>query len=58
VARFNHAITSIQWDEIAFSDGRKSRLVALPEPAGGERLEKLNDLVNAENEFEEFFRQL
>jgi len=37
VARFNHAISSIQWDEIAFSDGRKARVVALQEPAGDER---------------------
>ena len=58
VARFNHAITAIQWDEIAFSDGGKARVVKLPEPAGDERLEKLSALVNAENEFEEFFRRL
>jgi proteasome accessory factor A len=58
VARFNHAITAIQWDEIAFSDGRKMRTVSLPEPAGDERLEKLNALVNAENEFDEFFNAL
>jgi len=58
VARFNHAITAIQWDEIAFSDGRKARVVALPEPAGDERLEQLNILVNAENEFDEFFSEL
>ncbi|MFL6588942.1 MAG: proteasome accessory factor PafA2 family protein [Chthoniobacterales bacterium] len=58
VARFNHAISSIQWDEIRFSDGKKSRLVKLPEPAEGERLEKLNALVNGENDFEEFFAQL
>ena len=58
VARFNHAITSIQWDEIAFSNGRKSHVVALPEPAGDERLEELNELVNGENEFDDFFRQI
>jgi proteasome accessory factor A len=58
VARFNHAISAIQWDEIAFSNGRKRRVVALPEPGGDERLDGLNELVNAENEFEEFFKAL
>src|SRR5438067_9670384 len=58
VARFNHAISSIQWDEIAFSDGRKSHVVTLPEPSGDERLERLNALVNAETEFEDFFNEL
>jgi proteasome accessory factor PafA2 len=57
VARFNHAISSIQWDEIAFSNGRKSRVVKLPEPAGND-LGRLDELVNAETEFEEFFAQL
>ena len=57
VARFNHAITSIQWDEIAFSEGRQSRVVKLPEPVG-EDLERFNALVNAENEFDEFFSAL
>jgi proteasome accessory factor A len=58
VARFNHAISSIQWDEIAFSDGKRSRVVKLLEPAGDSHLEKLNALVNAETEFEDFFRAL
>src|SRR5437899_1270351 len=56
VARFNHAISSIQWDEIAFSDGRKPRVVSLPEPVDDQRLDELNKLVNAENEFADFFR--
>ncbi len=58
VARFNDAITSIQWDEITFSNGERSHLVTLPEPAGDARLESLNDLVKAEIEFADFFRQL
>ena len=58
VARFNHAITSIQWDEIAFAKGRRSHLVRLPEPAGDPRLEALNELVRDEPEFDEFFRAL
>ncbi len=58
VARFNDAITSIQWDEIAFAHGGRSHLVALPEPADGARLETLNALVREETGFEEFFRAL
>jgi Pup amidohydrolase len=58
VARFNDAITSIQWDEIVFASGTRSHLVTLPEPADGPRLEKLNGLVREEIEFEEFFRAL
>jgi proteasome accessory factor A len=58
VARFNDAITSIQWDEITFADGARSHLVALPEPAGGGRLEALNELARNEMEFAEFFRAL
>jgi hypothetical protein len=30
----------------------------LPEPGGDERLDRLNELVNADNEFEEFFKAL
>lgn len=58
VAKFNDAITSIQWDEIAFANGARSCLVALPEPANDARLEKLKRLVKDETEFEEFFRVL
>ena len=36
VARFNDAITSIQWDEIAFTNGASSHLVTLAR-AGGRR---------------------
>ena len=58
VARFNDAITSIQWDEIAFANGMRSHLVSLPEPASDARLEALNGLVREETEFPEFFRAL
>ena len=58
VARFNDAITSIQWDEIAFANGARSHLVALPEPGGDARLEALNLLVREETELPEFFRAL
>ena len=58
VARFNHAITSIQWDEITFVNGALSHRVALPEPADGVRLEALNSLAREETEFSEFFRAI
>jgi hypothetical protein len=58
VARFNHAISSIQWDEIAFRNRARTQLVTLPEPAGDARLEALNDLVRGEGEFEDFFRAI
>ncbi len=58
VARFNDAITSIQWDEIAFANGAKSHLVTLPEPAVDARLEALNALVREETAFPEFFHAL
>ena len=57
VARFNHAISSIQWDEIAFKNGARSQLVTLPEPADDERLGTLNQLVREDSEFEEFFQR-
>jgi hypothetical protein len=58
VARFNDAITSIQWDEIAFVNGARSHLVALPEPADDARLQALNGLVREETKFPKFFRAL
>ena len=58
VARFNQAISAIQWDEIAFTNGTKTKLVALPEPVDGERLARLNALVSEDGEFEDFFRAL
>jgi len=56
VARFNDAITSIQWDEIAFAHGARSHLVALPEPMGDGRLNRLNELMREETELADFFR--
>ena len=58
VARFNEAITSIQWDEIAFADGARSQTLALPEPTDDLRLEQLNALMREDNEFADFFRAL
>src|SRR5215510_8014820 len=42
VARFNDEISSIQWDEIVFSNGAYSHRVALPESAMDARLEARN----------------
>jgi len=58
VARFNDAITSIQWDEIAFTHDGRPCLVRLPEPGSGARLEALNELARGETELPEFFRSL
>ena len=58
VARFNDAITSIQWDEMVFENGEKLQRISLPEPANDERLESLNALVGKETQFPEFFRGL
>ena len=58
VARFNEAITSIQWDAIAFSNGSRSKVVPLPQPAADMRLEKLNQLVQEAPEFAAFFQAL
>ncbi|HVF72418.1 MAG TPA: depupylase/deamidase Dop [Chthoniobacterales bacterium] len=55
VARFNHAISSVQWDEIRFSDGPRTKLVRLPEPGGDS---DLNELVNSDSDFDEFFARL
>ena len=58
VARFNDAITSIQWDEIAFANGRHTQVVHLPEPAGDERLEALNAASRDARDYEEFLRSI
>jgi proteasome accessory factor PafA2 len=58
VARFDNAISSIQWDEIEFRNGAATHLVTLPEPGGDERLDALNGVIDAETEFEDFFRAL
>ena len=56
VARFNDAITSIQWDEIVFANGARSHRGRAARAAGGARLEALNRLVSEETKFDEFFR--
>jgi proteasome accessory factor PafA2 len=54
VARFNDQISSIQWDEIVFSNGAYSHRVALPEAAMDARLEALNHAARNGKDFPEF----
>jgi proteasome accessory factor A len=58
VARFGHAISALQWDEIVFKEGKRARKVALPEPLVDKRLAALNELVRDETDFESFFNAL
>ena len=54
VARFNDEISSIQWDEIVFTNGAQSCRVALPEAAMNARLETLNHAARNGKDFAEF----
>jgi proteasome accessory factor A len=54
VARFNDEISSIQWDEIVFSNGAYSHRVALPEAAMDARLDALNSAARNGKDFQEF----
>ena len=54
VARFNDEISSIQWDEIVFSNGAYSHRVALPEAAMDARLDALNHAARNGKNFPEF----
>ena len=58
VARFNDAISSIQWDEIVFGDGRDVRRVSFPEVEIDERLQRLSSLVRETEEMAEFLSGL
>jgi proteasome accessory factor A len=58
VARFNDEISSIQWDEIAFTNGTYSCRVALPEPAMDARLDALNHVARNGKDFSEFMRAI
>jgi Pup amidohydrolase len=58
VARFNDEISSIQWDEIVFSNGARSCRVALPEAATNPRLEALNQAARNGKDFGEFIRAI
>ena len=54
VARFNDEISSIQWDEIVFTNQAHSFRVALPEAAVNARLDALNHAARNGKDFSEF----
>jgi proteasome accessory factor A len=54
VARFNDEISSIQWDEIVFTDQAHSFRVALPEAGMNARLDALNHAARNDKDFSEF----
>jgi Pup-ligase protein len=54
VARFNDEISSIQWDEIVFTNEAHSFRVALPEAAMNPRLDALNHAARNGKNFSEF----
>jgi proteasome accessory factor A len=54
VARFNDEISSIQWDEIVFTNNAHSFRVALPEAAMDARLDALNHAARNGKDFSEF----
>ena len=58
VARFNDQISSIQWDEIVFTNGTYSCRVALPEAAMDARLNALNHAARNGKDFAEFISEL
>jgi proteasome accessory factor A len=58
VARFNDEISSIQWDEIVFTNGAQSCRVALPEAAMNARLDALNHAARNGKDFAEFMSEV
>ncbi|HZR04387.1 MAG TPA: depupylase/deamidase Dop [Candidatus Udaeobacter sp.] len=56
VARFNDEISSIQWDEIVFTNEAHSFRVALPEAAMNARLDALNHAARNGKDFAEFMK--
>ena len=54
VARFNDQISSIQWDEIVFSNGAQPHRVVLSEAAADARLHSLNHAARNGKDFSEF----
>src|SRR6266540_1054410 len=58
VARFNDQISSIQWDEIVFTNGTQSCRIALPEAALNARLDALNHAARNGKDFAEFIRAI
>ena len=58
VARFNDEISSIQWDEIVFTNQANSFRVALPEAAMNARLDSLNLAARNGKNFSEFLNAI
>lgn len=58
VARFNDEISSIQWDEIVFTNQANSFRIALPEAAMNARLESLNLAARNGRNFSEFLNAI
>ena len=58
VARFNDEISSIQWDEIVFTNQANSFRVALPEAAMNARLDSLNLAARNGRNFSEFLNAI
>jgi hypothetical protein len=58
VARFNDQISSIQWDEVVFTNGAYSCRVALPEAAMDARLDALNGAAHSGKDFSQFMREI
>jgi hypothetical protein len=58
VARFNEQISSIQWDEIVFTQGPNSHRVSLPEAALDARLEVLNQAARSGTDFNGFLNAI
>jgi Pup amidohydrolase len=58
VARFNEQISSIQWDEIVFSNDSHPHRVSLTEAAIDARLESLNHAARNGKDFSEFIHAL
>jgi len=58
VARFNDEISSIQWDEIVFTNEARSFRVALPEAGMNPRLDALNHAARNGKDFMEFLSAL
>ena len=54
VARFNAQIKSIQWDEIAFTEGSRTRRVQLAQPSNNPRLAALNEAAREAADYQEF----
>ncbi len=54
MAEFGAHIESLQWDEIVFAEGKRSRRVRLPEVMMDARLESLHQLVRAADSIDEF----